>query len=170
MHSTDPLAPVIRGLAYIAGATLLCIMVLTMLDVAIRVLHGRGFPGTVEYAEILIVVAVYCALPFTQWQGGHVSMSLVTDRLKGKTYSAVTALSYSVSALLLMWLAWETSHHGWAAYVAGEARHGIIRVPIWPVKLLIPIALALTVYVAIRQALSAARGKDLHNPSLSEGV
>ncbi len=73
-----------RFLYVISGIGLVVMMMLTVVDVALRIV-GRPITGTYELVGYLSVVVVGFALPLTTWNKGHIFMEFVIDRIgKGK--------------------------------------------------------------------------------------
>lgn len=91
----------------IAGIALFAIMVLTFFDVTGRKLLDHSIPGSLELTELLMVVAIFGALPLVSRKGEHV----VFDSLDGfwpkgfvKFQKALVNLLCSVALLALGWL------------------------------------------------------------------
>jgi TRAP-type C4-dicarboxylate transport system permease small subunit len=86
-----------RALAALAGVALMAMMAFTALDVLLRSL-GRPVAGSFEVIGWLSAVALALALGYVQLHRGHVAMTLVSDRLRGRT----AALMEAVTALLAL--------------------------------------------------------------------
>lgn len=92
-----------RVLAVIAGVALAALMGFTAFDVVMRSL-GRPVAGSVEIVGWLAAVAMALALGDVQVNRGHVAVTLVSERLKGRQAALLEAIN-SVVALLLFGLA-----------------------------------------------------------------
>ncbi len=87
------------ALAWAAGAALAAMMVFTAADVLLRTL-GRPVAGSFEIIGWLSAVAMALALGYVQLHRGHVAMTLVSERLKGRP-AALLELVNGVFALAL---------------------------------------------------------------------
>lgn len=101
-----------RVLAVTAGVALAALMVFTAFDVVMRLL-GRPVAGSVEIVGWLAAVAMALALGDVQVHRGHVAVTLVSERLKGRRAALLEAVN-SLVALALF---------GMAAYVI--LRYGV---------------------------------------------
>jgi TRAP-type C4-dicarboxylate transport system permease small subunit len=135
-----------RLLSLIAGVAILYIMVITIADVTRRnVLDGRSIPAAVEYAEVLLVAIAYLSLAFAQRQGGHIAVGLLTDRLPTRVAASMRLVAGLFGTAILTWAMVATWQLGLQSMDRGEYRQGLIGVPIWPVRLIIPIGLGLLI-------------------------
>src|SRR5690606_30794843 len=94
-----------RGLAAIAGASLIAMMLLTVADMVLRGI-GRPLAGSYEMIGWLSAAAMALALGYAQLHKGHVSIDLVVERLPPRLRAAVEALVGLASLLLFVAVAW----------------------------------------------------------------
>jgi TRAP-type C4-dicarboxylate transport system permease small subunit len=92
-----------RALAAAAGVALAALMAFTAFDVLMRAL-GRPVAGSVEIVGWLAAVAMALALGDVQVNRGHVAVTLVSERLKGRRAALLEAIN-SLVALLLFGMA-----------------------------------------------------------------
>ena len=85
-----------RALAAAAGAALAGMMLFTAFDVLMRTL-GKPVAGSFEVIGWLSAAALALALGDVQVHKGHVAMTLVSDRLKGRTAALLDALNSLVA-------------------------------------------------------------------------
>ena len=64
----------------VSGFTLVIMMLLTVLDVAMRIM-GRPIAGVYELVGYFSAIVVGFALPYTTWTRGHIYMEFVIDKL-----------------------------------------------------------------------------------------
>ncbi|MBN2061710.1 MAG: TRAP transporter large permease subunit [Deltaproteobacteria bacterium] len=55
---------------------------MTFADVFLRYLFHRPFNGTVELTEIMMAVIVFSSVSYTQWKKNHVTMDIITAKLR----------------------------------------------------------------------------------------
>lgn len=70
-----------RWLSAVGMGVFMVMVFLTFVDVFLRYVLGTSISGTVEVTELLMVVVVFSAIAYTQWQKSHVAMDIVTARL-----------------------------------------------------------------------------------------
>lgn len=121
-----------RTLGIISAAAIMALMLAITADVIGRELRGRSVPGLLEVAEILLAVAVFLGLAVCQHQGGHIRVTLVTDRLPEGAARGVRLVALSLGLALIAALAYATGSVAIDSYLAGEARFGLLAVPTWP--------------------------------------
>jgi TRAP-type C4-dicarboxylate transport system permease small subunit len=88
-----------RGLAAAAGVALAGMMLFTAFDVLMRSL-GRPVAGSFEVIGWLSAAALALALGDVQVHKGHVAMTLVSERLQGRTAALLEAVNSLVALLL----------------------------------------------------------------------
>jgi TRAP-type C4-dicarboxylate transport system permease small subunit len=88
-----------RALAAAAGVALASLMGFTAFDVLMRAL-GRPVAGSVEIVGWLAAVAMALALGDVQLHRGHVAMTLVSERLRGRQAALLEAVNSAVALLL----------------------------------------------------------------------
>jgi TRAP-type C4-dicarboxylate transport system permease small subunit len=125
-----------RRLAFVGGWTLLSVSVLTVADALLRKFLSRPIQGAFEASELLLAALVFFALPYTGLTDGHVSVDLLTDRLRPRARSVVIAVNALICAVLLGFIAYQmsllTAEYGRTARTTITAR-----IPIFP--FLVPI-------------------------------
>ncbi|WP_084500398.1 TRAP transporter small permease [Brevibacterium album] len=128
--------------AVIASLTIALIMVLTVADVARRSLTGRSIPGTTEFSEVFLVAAAFLGLAYAMRTGAHVAVDLVVERMPARAGRIVFTIGMVTAIAVLVWMTFQTGGAALRSISAGEYRYGLIQVPIWPAKAVIPVALA----------------------------
>jgi TRAP-type C4-dicarboxylate transport system permease small subunit len=100
-------------------------------DALLRKFLSRPIQGAFEASELLLAAVVFFALPYTGLTDSHVSVDLLTDRLRPRARSAVIAVNALVCAVLLGFIAYQMSFL--AAEYGRVARTTITaRIPIFP--------------------------------------
>ena len=94
-----------RILNVIAGAALVGLMVLTVLDVLLRAFK-RPVVGTYELVAFMGAVAIGLALPMTAWNKGHINVDSLIAALPARgrnTFNVITRLMGIAFFLLAGW-------------------------------------------------------------------
>ncbi len=100
-----------RSLAAAAGVALAGMMLFTAFDVLMRSL-GTPVAGSFEVIGWLSAAAMALALGDVQVHKGHVAMTLVSDRLKGRTAALLEAINSLVALGLFGCAAWVILRYG----------------------------------------------------------
>ena len=101
------------------------------------------FPGTIESVESLLVVSVYFGVALVALEGGHVNVTVVTDRLPPRARHLLDALANVLAALVFGYLAAGAWAEAARSIATLEFRLGVYRFPLWPFKTLFATGLVL---------------------------
>ena len=117
----------------------------------IEVLNAVGrklsmpFPCALESVESLLVISVYLGVAIVALEGGHVNVTLMTNRLSPSVQSALDALANLLGALTFGFFAVAAWVEGVKSVAILEMRIGMYRFPIWPFKIIFAFGLTLLV-------------------------
>lgn len=92
---------------YFAGAALLAMLALTVVDIVGRSLFNSPLSGTVEVTPLLLVVVVYLGFAHAEHQGDHVSVDLVYTRVGPRAQRVADLVARSVSLVVLGVVTWQ---------------------------------------------------------------
>lgn len=95
----------------LAGTALFSIMVLTFFDVLGRKFADNSIPGSLELTELMMVVAIFAALPLVSERGEHVAFDSLDQYLPPRTQLAQRAIVNVICGVVLLalgWLMWRT--------------------------------------------------------------
>jgi TRAP-type C4-dicarboxylate transport system permease small subunit len=123
------------------------------------------FPGTIESVESLLVVSVYFGVALVALEGGHVNVTLGSDRLPPGARHLLDALGHLLAAAVFGFLAAGAAAEAVSSIGLWEFRLGVYRFPLWPFKTLFAIGLVLlTVQLLLNTVkhLALARGRDTY--------
>ncbi|WP_323785352.1 TRAP transporter small permease [Thalassovita sp.] len=142
-------------LALISGLAVFSLMVLAVISVNGRNLFNAPLPGYVDWIEQVMPLIAFMAVAYTQRDGGHIRMDILVGRLNGRALwlaEMVTALVSLILIALLVWGSWEhfTRSFDFSAPLWSRDSSIDIGLPIWPAKLLAPVAFSV---LALRLAL-----------------
>jgi TRAP-type mannitol/chloroaromatic compound transport system permease small subunit len=141
-----------NGLNLVAGIVILAMMVLGVLQILSRKLFNFPIPAYIDIIEIVMVLFAFPSLAFAQRLGDHIRMEIVLGRLKGRVYYSVELFGVLAALAIVAIIAWFSFEHFLRAWKLGDSTMdgGF---PLWPAKLVIPLAFAL---LFIRIALQFA--------------
>ena len=126
---------------FIAAVFIFILMVLGCIQIFTRTVLNNPMPGYIDMVELSMAGMAFLGAAYTQRMGAHVRMELVLGLLKGRAYW----LAEIVGTGLAMFLVGVLVVYGWdhfiRAYELGDTTIDA-KIPIWPSKLLVPIAFA----------------------------
>ena len=115
----------------IAGLALTIIMLLTTVDVVLR-LFGKPIPGAVEIIAMCGGVAIGFSVPITSWMKGHISVDFLTNALPRSAKIAVDIITRCVAMGLCLLIAWNSMKIG-TRLLTGREVSGTLELPLYPV-------------------------------------
>lgn len=136
-----------RLLALLSGFAVFSIMVLAVISVSGRNFLNHPVPGYVDWIEQIMPLIAFMGVAYTQRDGGHIRMDIVVGLLKGRALWLVEFVTTFIVLLLMLLLVWGTWAHfqrsfDWGAPMWSRDSTIDIGLPIWPAKILAPIAFA----------------------------
>lgn len=130
------------GLNLAAGLVILAVMLLSVANILLRKFFNWPVPGYIDWMISAVPLMAFLGISFTQRLGGHIRMDLLVSKLKGRALwvaELVGVLGILLITLVLIYGSWD---HAMRALNFGDST-GDIRLPTWPVKIVVPICLAL---------------------------
>ncbi|WP_425402961.1 TRAP transporter small permease [Hwanghaeella sp.] len=152
--TAEDAGPVVRILRRVLGgiAALLVfgMMVVTVIDVAGRYLFSAPLPGAFEVTEIALAVVIFLGLPLVCFEDGHISVSLITERLRGMARRLQSAGAALIGGVTLALVAWRIYEHGAQLASYGDVTI-FLRLPKGPIAYLLSALTAVSaVYLILR--------------------
>jgi TRAP-type C4-dicarboxylate transport system permease small subunit len=128
---------------------ILAMSVIETLNVLGRKLYVP-FPCSVELVESLLVLCVYFGVSIVAMAGGHVSITLATEKFPQSVQKFLDAFANFLGVLIFGFLACGAWAQFVKAYRILEIRTGVYRFPIWPFRLFFAVGLTmLTIQLVI---------------------
>ena len=134
-----------RFLALLSGLAVFGLMVLAVVSVGGRNAINAPLPGYVDWIEQAMPLIAFMGIAYVQRDGGHIRMDLVVSKLRGRALWFFELLSVILILLLMMALVWGSWEHFLRAFdfdapLWSRDSSIDIGIPIWPAKLLAPVA------------------------------
>lgn len=127
---------------FIAGAAVFVLMGMGVLQILLRSLFNSPIVGYIDMVELSMAVLAFLGAAYCQRMGGHIRMEILVGRLHGRTLWIAESLG-TLAALgiiaVIIWFGWD---HFMRAYELGDTTIDA-EFPVWPSKLLVPIAFAI---------------------------
>lgn len=129
-----------RVFTWIAVASILLMGVLTTVDVVFRWIFGEAIGPVYSICETLMAVMVWSALAPTQQAGGHINVTFLTGKLKGRTKYILEIIVLMACLFFFALIFWKTLEDGIWAYGVKSFRAGdYYRFPTWWARLFVPV-------------------------------
>ena len=131
--------------ALLSGLAIFALMFLAVVSVGGRNFFNAPVPGYVDWIEQAMPLIAFMGVAYTQRLGGHIRMDILVGQLKGRTLwlaEFTTAFFMLALMILLVWGTWshfERSFDFDARFWSRDSSMDIA-LPIWPAKLLAPVA------------------------------
>jgi len=160
-----------RICALISGVAIFSLMFLAAYSVTGRKFFSSPLLGYVDYIEAAMPIIAIMGISYVQRDGTHVRMDMLVSSLKGRLlwlfelFSIILILSLMVA---LTWGAWEHFERSFdcARPLCSRDSSIDISLPIWPSKLVVPVAFGVLVLRLCLQAVGYGRALvlGLENP------
>ena len=147
-----------RWLNYCAGAALVLMLVLVIIDVISAKVFRNPVPGGIELVAFLGVVVIGFAIAETQVTRGHIEVEFLVSRLPKVGRRVVASIIYPLSILLFGLIAWRSLDFGYSLQSSGEVSM-TQRLPFYPLLYGIALSAIVVCLVLIMQYLDAMNSK-----------
>ncbi|WP_152527880.1 TRAP transporter small permease [Lutibaculum baratangense] len=145
-----------------AAIFLLAMMLVTTVDVAGRYLFATPLPGAFELTQLLLAATVFAGLPLVTLKEEHVSVTLLSERLKGRAAALHGALSSALSAAVFIVVARQLGVQAMRLASYGDTT-SLLRIPMAPLAWTMSVLAGLTAFIlvalAVSHLLGAIRGR-----------
>lgn len=139
-----------------AAFSILALMLLAVVQVVGRLAFNTPVPGFIDITEQAMAIFAFAGVAYCQRVGGHIRMELVLGRLSGRTLYVCEMLGVLLIAFTVALLIWGSWFHFDRSWAIGDSTMDI-RLPTWPSKLMVPVALGLLFLRLILQVYGYAR-------------
>jgi TRAP-type C4-dicarboxylate transport system permease small subunit len=131
--------------ALIGGLAVFSLMLMAVASVGGRNFIGRPLPGYVDWIEQAMPLIAFVGIAYTQRLGGHIRMDILIGLLKGRPLWIAEFVSTLVMLILMALLVWGSWAHfdrsfDFSAPMWSRDSSMDIAIPLWPAKLLAPVA------------------------------
>lgn len=132
-------------LALLSGLAIFSLMFLAVFSVGGRNLFNAPLPGYIDWIEQAMPLIAFMGISYTQRDGGHIRMDILVGALRGRPLWAAEFITTLLMLALMTLLIWGTFSHFLRAFdfnAVWWSRDSSmdIAIPLWPAKLLAPVA------------------------------
>lgn len=150
------LSHVENGFNLIAAFSILALILLAVAQVLGRLFFNMPIPGFIDITEQAMAIFAFAGVAYCQRVGGHIRMEILLGRLSGRSLYLVEMLGVIVIAFTVALLIWGSWYHFDRSWTIGDSTMDI-RLPTWPSKLAVPVALSLLLLRLLMQIYGYAR-------------
>lgn len=151
-----------RVFGLISGLAVFALMFLAVYSVAGRNIFNSPVRGYVDWIEVTMPLIAIMGVSYTQRDGGHIRMDILVGRLKGRVLWMAEFITTALVLLLIVLLVWGSWAHfqrsfDFAAPLWSRDSTIDIKLPIWPAKLIVPVAFSVLALRLVLQLWAYAR-------------
>ncbi len=126
----------------VAAFAIMALMVLGVLQIVLRTLFNKPITGYIDLVELSMASMAFLGAAYCQRLGSHIRMEMLVGRLRGRTLWAVEAFGLAVALFIIGVLIYYSWGHFMRAYTLGDTTIDA-EFPVWPSKLLVPVAFSI---------------------------
>lgn len=145
-----------RALAWVCAIVIFAVMLLGTAQVIGRVVFSQPIYGYSDIIEQVMTVFAFLAVAYTQKLGGHVRMELILGRMSGRPLYFFEIFGTIAAIVVILILGYYGYTHFLRAFEIGDTTIDM-DLPIWPSKLLVPIAFSVLIVRLLIQLFGFVR-------------
>jgi TRAP-type C4-dicarboxylate transport system permease small subunit len=123
----------------IAAFAVLGLMTLGVTQIVMRTVFNSPINGYIDLVELSMASMAFLGAAYTQRLGAHIRMEMLVGKLHGRALWALECFGISVALVIIGVLVWNGWGHFLRSYTLGDTTIDA-EYPVWPSKLLVPIA------------------------------
>jgi TRAP-type C4-dicarboxylate transport system permease small subunit len=127
----------LRACGWVSQVSTFVMMLLVVANVLGRYLFNKPITGTLEFTESLLVLIIFLSVAMTQYDGGHIRVTLLTRRLPRPLARALVVGCMLVGAVFFGWCAYASGRFAYESWTFNEQEWGTVVFPLWPVKFVV---------------------------------
>lgn len=166
------LLPLERFCALLSGLAIFSLMFLAAYSVTGRKFFGSPMRGYVDIIELMMPIIAIMGVAYVQRDGTHIRMDMLVSKLSGRMlwlFELISVLMILILMLALMWGSWDHFMRSFdcARPFCSKDSTTDIYLPLWPSKLVVPVAFGVLVLRLILQVWGYGRALiwNLENPA-----
>ncbi len=154
------LDPLFRLLGGLGALFILATLVIEVVNIAGRQL---GFPmaGMDAYAGYTLAAGSFLAMGYALRSGDHIRVTLILQRLTGRTRWWMEVLCLVIATLLSSYFAWFAGRLVWGSYAFHDVSQNVDATPLWIPQLAMAVGLAGLALAFIEQLVYVLRFRTL---------
>lgn len=130
---------IIVMLGRISAVLIIAIMMITVVDVILRYFLRAPLRGSYEMSEIFFLSSVFLGAAYTHSFRAHVNVELLVSHLSSKVNLILETCMFLIALAIYVLFTWQGTEAFLKSLGTGEYRWGLIQIPLWPARLMIPV-------------------------------
>jgi len=126
----------------IAAIAIFLLMVLGVLQIGLRSIFNAPIVGYIDLVELSMASMAFLGAAYCQRLGAHIRMELIVGRLRGRAFWLCEVFSTLLALFIIGVLIYYSTGHFWRSLTLGDTTIDA-EFPVWPSKLLVPLAFSL---------------------------
>jgi TRAP-type C4-dicarboxylate transport system permease small subunit len=127
----------LRGFGVISALATFVMMALVVVNILGRYLLNKPVIGTLEFTESLLVLIIFLSLALTQYDRGHIRVTLLTRCLPKAWTQTLNVFCMLAGSAFFSWCSYAAWRFAAQSYSFNEQEWGTVVFPLWPVKLVV---------------------------------
>ena len=127
---------------FAAAAVIFLLMLFMVAEVLGRRFFNAPIPGAIDWIEVSMASFAFLGAAYCQRLNGHIRMELLISNLRGRVLWVVETCATAAAIVYIFVIVRRSFLHFLRAYEIGDSTIDV-QLPVWPSKLLVPVALAL---------------------------
>ncbi len=164
LSATDRfMRPVENTLNFLAALAIFALMILGSAQIILRSVFNSPLAGYIDLVELSMASMAFLGAAYCQRLGSHIRMEILIGRFRGRTLWVMEAIGILVALFIIAVLIWYGWGHFLRSYQLGDSTIDA-EYPVWPSKLLVPIAFTvwwIRLFIQLVGALRLAVNPDL---------
>lgn len=136
------LIPIENIFNLVAAAAIFALMMLGVLQIGLRSLFNSPIVGYIDLVELSMATMAFLGAAYCQRLAAHIRMEIFVGRLHGRALWIAETFGTLVAMFIIGVLIWYSWDHFMRAFELGDSTIDA-EYPVWPSKLLVPVAFGL---------------------------
>lgn len=141
----------------LGSAGIVVLMFLICGDIIGRYVLRTPIVGAFEFSEFLMAGIIFIGFAYSQAQKAHLKIDLLSSRLPVKTQHFFSLFNLVVTFLFYALIAWRGIAGSWEAYMLDDKTPGLVRIPFWPARAVVPLGAVLLCSQLLMDIVEALR-------------
>jgi TRAP-type transport system small permease protein len=126
----------------VSGSTVIFSMFLITVDVIMRNVFNNPIAGVIEILNISLIVIVALGFSYVQGKKENIVIEIATNKLPPFLKNLLDLVGFIIGLAVMAVITWKCGFNAILSYTAQEYTMGLIKIPLWPSKLLLAIGMA----------------------------
>lgn len=137
-----------RAGKWVSVIALIGMMSVVTVDVILRSSIGKPILGAYELVQLLMVVLIFFALPYTALKDGHVTVDLVYDRFSSRGRAIIDSISNFLSFGIFVLICWQSVVQGMSLLESKQVTLAL-KIPVYGFLFIVALGCALLCLVLL---------------------